>query len=216
MKRKIDFRIPIIIILVVILSIMCYFYIKNSTEQDIDDYGMVGDFEYMYESNIQNNKQNQNVSVITTTCEVSSALNDKLELHATYYLEECYVQTNQLIKSGENILKYTNGKYLVAPYDCVITKINIPSNSSKVTNEHYIELSSANNLMVELKVDETKISALNIGKEATIQIEAYESKLFTGNVTNISNIASNGKFTVKIEFAGDGEVRLGMTANVTI
>ena len=36
------------------------------------------------------------------------------------------VEEDDTVKKGENILKYSNGTYLVAPYDCVITEINIP------------------------------------------------------------------------------------------
>lgn len=35
-----------------------------------------------------------------------------------------------------------------------------------------------------------------------------------GIVTNISSTASNGKFTVTVEFENDGEIMLGMTAVV--
>lgn len=143
-------------------------------------------------------------------------MSENIELHATYYLEESYAQTNQTIKAGENILKYTNGTYLTAPYDCVVTEINIPNEEEKCTNEHYIEISSVNSLQVQFKVDETKIESIELGKEATIKVEAYEDKTLQGYVTNISSTASNGKFTVTVEFENDGEILLGMTANVTI
>jgi len=37
-----------------------------------------------------------------------------------------------------------------------------------------------------------------------------------GNITNISSTANNGKFTVTVEFENDGDIMLGMTADVTI
>ena len=64
------------------------------------------------------------------------------------------VEEVDTVKKGENILKYTNGTYLVAPYDSVITEM--------------------------------------------------------------SNTASNGKFTVTVEFDNDGDVMLGMTAGINI
>lgn len=66
--------------------------------------------------------------ILQTTAEVISGLSEKVELHATYYLSECYVQNNQEVKQGEIILKYTNGTYLVAPYDCIITELSTASN----------------------------------------------------------------------------------------
>ena len=34
------------------------------------------------------------------------------------------VEEDDTVKKGENILKYTNGTYLVAPYDSVITEMS--------------------------------------------------------------------------------------------
>lgn len=212
MKGKIDFRIPIIIILTIILILMCYFYFKDSSNQSLNN------MEF-YSSKITenfNNSSSSNNTILTTTSEVTSSLSENIELHATYYLEECYAKTNQTIEAGENILKYTNGTYLTAPYDCVITELNIPDEEAKCTNEHYIGISSVNRLQVQFRVDETKIDSIELGQEATIKIEAYEDKALQGYVTNISSTASNGKFTVTVEFENDSEVMIGMTAKVTI
>lgn len=210
--KKIDFRIPIIILLTIILIIMCYFYFKDDGNAPLDN--MKFDFSEI-SGNFKNNS-NSNNTIITTTSEVASSLSENIELHATYYLEESYVATNQKVKSGENILKYTNGTYLTAPYDCVITDINIPEEESKCTNEHYIGISSANSLQVQFKVDETKVNSIQLGQEATIKIEAYEDKTLYGYVTKISSTANNGKFTITVEFENDGDIMLGMTSNVTI
>ena len=212
MKGKVDFRIPIIIILTIILIIMCYFYFKEDNMQPMGN--MNFDFSEITEN--FNNNSNSNKTILSTTSEVTSSLTENMELHATYYLEESYIETNQAIKSGENILKYTNGKYLTAPYDCVVTNINIPDKEKQCTNEHYIEISSINSLQVQVRIDETKVNSIKLGQEATIEIGAYENKTLQGYVTNISSTASNGRFTVTVEFENDGEILLGMTANVTI
>jgi len=87
------------------------------------------------------------------------------------------VEEDDTVKKGENILKYSNGTYLVAPYDCVITEINIPESGEKCTNEHYVKVASNNTLSVQFKVDETKVT---------------------------------------VEFDNDGDVMLGMTAEVCL
>lgn len=153
---------------------------------------------------------------LTSSGEIKSANSEKLELSTSYYYETMCVEEDDTVKKGENILKYTNGTYLTAPYDCVITEINIPDEEAKCTNEHYVQISSNNTLMIQFKVDETKIDAISLGQEASVEISAYEDKVLEGIVTNISSTASNGKFTVTVEFENDGEVMLGMTANVTI
>ncbi len=210
--KKIDFRIPVIIILTSILIIMCYVYFKDGGNSFPNNMN----FDFSQMSKNFNNNSSSNNNILTTTCEVESNLSENVELHATYYLEESYVTTNQSVKSGENILKYTNGEYLTAPYDCVITDINIPEKESKCTNEHYIVIASTNSLQVQFKVDETKINSIQLGQEVTIKIEAIENKTLYGYVTKISSTASNGKFTGTACFENDGDIRLGMTSSVTI
>ena len=212
MKIKINFRIFIIIILIFVLIVMCYFYFKEDNVQ-IQDRIMFAEKDNI---KIEDNILNTNTKTIQTTSEVISSLTEKIELHATYYLEECYIDTNQQLKSGDNILKYTNGTYLTAPYDCVIGEINLPNDGEKCTNNNYIEISSSSLLAVQFKVDETKINEISIGQEVKIEIKAYDNKILIGNITNISSTASNGNFTVTAEFENDGDVMIGMTADITI
>ena len=209
-----ELRTPIIIVLTIILIIMCYFYFKDDNSQQNNSMQIdMGEIASNTETDLNNNS---NKTTISNTTAVSTGLSENLELHATYYLEESYIQINQLVKAGENILKYTNGTYLTAPYDCVITEIDIPDAEAKCTNEHYVKISSNNTLMVQFEVDETKIDTISLGQEASIEISAYEDKVLEGVVTNISSTASNGKFTVTVEFENDGNIMLGMTAVVTI
>ena len=105
---------------------------------------------------------------------------------------------------------------LVAPYDCVITEINIPESGEKCTNEHYVKIASNNTLSVQFKVDETKVSSISLGQSANVSFSAFEDKFLEAVVTNVSSTASNGKFTVTVEFDNDGDVMLGMTAEVCL
>lgn len=105
---------------------------------------------------------------------------------------------------------------LVAPYDCVITEINIPESGEKCTNEHYVKVASNNTLSVQFKVDETKVSSISLGQSTNVSFSAFEDKFLEAVVTNVSSTASNGKFTVTVEFDNDGDVMLGMTAEVCL
>lgn len=210
MRKKFDVRIIIIGILVMVLIgiIIAYHNTESDTTTNMG-------------KNMNTNlltKENQissSTSKISTSSEITSGLTEQLELHATYYYSEVYVEENRKIQKGENILKYTNGEYLVAPYDCIITKISVPEVNGKCTNEHYIEVAAINILEVSLSVSETKIDKLVVGQEATIKVEAL-GETFYGYVTHISSTANNGNFTVKVEFENDGNIKLGMTASVEI
>ena len=207
--KKLDIRIPIIIVLTVILVIMCYFYFKE------DSYDF-SSFKNTFNNIQEENTTDTEVVTLTTTSQVESALTENISLHATYYFSKVLVSENQFVKKGTKIVKYTNGKYLVAPYDAVIVGYNIPSSKKMCSSEHYITISSFNVLKVDFRVDETKMSNISLGKTAKIKIPALNYKEFTGYVTNISSTATNGRFTVTVEFDNDKNVKIGMTANITI
>ncbi len=215
MKKFFDIRIIAIIMLVIVLGIMITIYINYQNESQTVPNMSSRTLNDNFNTSNENESSATN-KVLQTTSEIISGLSENIELHATYYLAECYVQANQEVKKGENILKYTNGTFLVAPYDCVIIKLNIPSNSGKCTNEHYVSISSVNVLAVQFKVDESKISDISVGKSALIKVSALEEKEFNGYVTKISSTANNGSFTVTAEFENDSDVKIGMTATVEL
>ena len=152
---------------------------------------------------------------LTASGTIEAKTTEKLELETTKYFKAMCVENDDTVKAGGNILEYTNGTYLTAPYDCYIVELNLPEIEGKVLNSHYVQIESKNMLSVSMKVDETQINNIDIGKEATIEVTAIDKK-YTGYITHIGSIASNGKFDITIEFENDGNVMIGMTANVEI
>ena len=217
MKKFFNIRIIFIIVLILILTIMIVFYLKDD-EQSEFIYEDMNDFvsENINLSENKNVNESSSTKTIQSSTEVSSALSENIELHATYYLSECYVETNQKVKKGDNILKYTNGTYLTAPYDLVITELKIPEVEGKCTNDHYISVSSTNNLAVQIKISEEQLNQVSIGQEAKIKFSAFSDKEIIGYVTKVSSTASQGNFTVTIEFENDGNIMIGMTSTVEL
>lgn len=205
MKRK---EIIIILLLIFILiGLIVAYATKNSDDTNTENYGTT---QLDKTINYSNNEEQK--TTIKQNSEVKSALVEKIEPHATYYLEKVYVEEKQYVKKGAKILKYTNGSYLTAPYDCSVTELNLPEAEGKLLNSHYVQISSNNMLSVTINVDESNINQVNIGQEAKINITTLE-KEYTGYVTNVASTASNGKFEVTIEFENDGNITLGMTAS---
>ncbi len=66
----------------------------------------------------------------------------KLFLNTTYIFDSVLVEPNQSVIGGTKLVKYTNGEYLTAPYDMMISKLELPQSGEKATNEHYIEFYS--------------------------------------------------------------------------
>lgn len=208
MKKHKKLIIILIVVIVLIMFIVMFFVIKNKNNKSFDN--SPNDRGQFMKKDID-----EKSTTLKTNTEIKSALSENIELHATYYLEEVYVEENQFVEAGENILKYTNGTYLVAPYDCCITELNLPNLNGKVLNSHYVGISSSNSLMVTMNVDETNIKKLSIGLETTIEVTSL-NKTYKGNITHIASTGNNGKFEIEIEFENDGDVKIGMTGSVSI
>ena len=216
MKHKKLITSLILILLIIIIAICLISFFNKNKQQNTQQFAQMQNSESQNkeERGRQKNKiQKEQTTTLSSNSEVKSALTENIELHTTYYLSEVYVEENQFVEKGGNILKYTNGTYLTAPYDCYITELNIPETKGQCLNNHYIQAESKNMLSVSMQVDETQIGKVSIGKEATIEVTAIDKK-YTGYVTNIGSIASNGTFEVTIEFENDGNTMVGMTSKV--
>lgn len=220
MKKHKKLIISLIVVILLIVFIIVFFIVKNKNDKSFEN--TPRDMRQFNETSgtskekmDRTDKQSQKSTTLKTNAEIKSALSENIELHATYYLEEVYVEENQFVEAGENILKYTNGTYLVAPYDCYVTELNLPDLNGKVLNSHYIGIASSNSLMVTMNVDETNIEKISVGLESTIEVTSI-GKTYKGNVTHIASTGNNGNFEVEIEFENDGDVKIGMTGAVSI
>ena len=216
--KKIIIALSIIILIVIIVVCFIVFSKKSNSEDFAMQRPDMENTEWQDKAKtgeLENRTRKSQTTTLNENSEITSAISENVELHATYYLSEIYVEEKQYVEKGTNILKYTNGTYLTAPYDCYIVELNIPEIEGKCLNSHYVQIESKNMLSVLMKVDESQINNLDIGKEATIVVTAINQK-YTGYITHIGSIASNGKFDVTIEFENDGNVMIGMTADVEI
>lgn len=158
---------------------------------------------------------------LTSSGEIASSSTQNLALNTYRYFKEIYVEENIFVEEGAKILKYTNGTYLTAPYDCVITKLSIPEDSGdKCTSQHYITVQTTETLYMTLSIEEEEIGNVAVGQEVEITVNAYEDKTYTGSITKINEIgtyASNGSsFTATVTFENDGNVKIGMSGSATV
>lgn len=163
----------------------------------------------------------QNIQkTLTSSGFVATKETTKLELDTSKYFEAMCVEEGDTVSKGENILKYTDDTYLTAPYDLVISSVNVPSTKSKCTSSNYIELSNLTTLQTTISVSESQIGSIAKGQDVEITLTADEEKTYTGKVTKIDEIgnysASGTTFSVVIEFENDGNIKLGMSLSCTI
>lgn len=220
MKKKINPIVIAIIVLAIILAIIIYLYVKptqnsfstSSTEDTSSSTSTTSTTEAV--SSIQTIE-----NTLSSSGEIESSLDEKLSLHASYYFEELLVDENVYIAEGTNIVEYTNGTYLTAPYDCVIVSTNLPNEDEVCTTSHYIEVKSIDSLCMSLSVSETDINKIEIGDTVDITITATEEQ-FEGYITSISEVgtysSSGSYFTAQVTFENNGNLKIGMSATCEI
>lgn len=209
-KSKIKKR---VIVFLTILMVLWVYISKNQSQADTN-------------KTVETNKKQVEVTqqTITTTLtasgEVETSKLEKLYLNTNYsYLTLC-AEVNEQVKKGENLLKYTNGTYLTAPYDCVIISYSIPKAKSVCTSNDYIYISSTEELNMNININEEQINHISVGQEVEIVVGYDESKVYQGTISKINEIGTyeNGvtNFSAIASIQNDGKLRLGMSATCTI
>lgn len=211
--RKLLRKFISILVLTTLVGVVCFFIGKkiglntdtSSTNKTIEDVTV----------------EKQTIKkTLTATGQIESSESKKISLDTSYYFDSLCVEEDDMLKKGEKILKYTNGKYLTAPYDLVITKINTPQQASKITSSNYIEVSNMSNLVVNIDVNESEISNIEEGQEVEIVLNSDTSKKYTGKINKISSVGnystSGTTFSVSVSIKNDGDIKIGMSVSCTI
>lgn len=75
-------------------------------------------------------------------------------------------------------------------------------------------------MVLAVSVDELDINSVELGQEATVELDAIEDETFTGEVTAIGDTASASggvaKYTVSLTIPKDDRMKQGMNASATI
>ncbi len=202
-----------ILLIIVIVGLICFFVGKNI--------GLNTDITSSNTTVEDVKVEKQTISkTITSNGSIESYSSEKLELSTSYYYDSLYVEEDDIVKKGDKILKYTNGKYLYAPYDLVISKISVPNTNSKASTNNYIQVERIDKLKVNMNISETEISNIKLGTNVSIKLNADSSKNYSGEVTKINSIgtysSSGTTFEVEVTIVNDSSIKIGMSVSCTI
>jgi len=210
MKKKRNPIVIAIIVLTIIMIVLIYLYLKP--DKDIT-------------SNNDSNTIEVRASIQTiensllSEGQIDTALNEKIYLRSSYYFKELLVDKDIYIKERTNMLQYTNGTYLTAPYDCVLISSDLPNESEICKTNHYLELKSIESLSMDLSISETDINKVSVGDEVEITVTATKDVIL-GYITKISEVAtyssSGSNFGVTVSFTNNGNCKIGMSATCKI
>lgn len=214
MKKKKNKLVWVIIVLVIAFGVMIYFYFKPASSTT-------------NASNSSTSSTTQEATVSTQTITksisssggISSAETKNLDLDTSKYFKEIYVEKNDSVKKGAHILRYTDGTYVNAPYNCIISDISVPAAGKICTSSNYVQVQSTDQLYVTLSIGEADIGTVKVGQEAEITLTA-NNKTYTGKIDKISDVGtystSGSTFPAYVKFTNDATVKLGMSASCTV
>lgn len=209
MSKKINpMLVAIGILAIILIVIICVFVFSNNEEESSE----------VLSTDIKSSIQTIE-NTLSSSGQVNAALDEKILLRTGYYYESMLVKENAFIEEGTNIIEYTNGTYLTAPYDCVVVSSNLPNEEEKCTSSHYIQIQSIDTLMMSLSVSESDINKVEVGDKVDIKITTTEEEI-EGYITMVSEVgtysSSGSYFVAEVEFANTGNIKIGMSATCEI
>lgn len=149
---------------------------------------------------------------------------------ANYMASKAQLKTS---KAGlEKALDNLNRTRITAPMDGVVTFLSAEvgeiaqAQTSFTQGKTLMTISDLSSFEVQVEVDETEISKIEIGQKTSIKVDAFRGVLFDGTVIEIGNSAKvtgqgtenySTNFAVKVLFEDDNpKIRPGMSATVDI
>lgn len=213
MKRKTK-KSKILIIILFVITILVSFFIGKQANSSIASSTTT---TQIVETTVSTRTIEKTLS---SSGEISASYTEELSLSTSKYFKLMCVESGDAVKEGANILQYSNGTYLTAPYNCVISSYSVPETGKICTSSHYIKVQNLDSLSMTLSINESEINSVKVGQEVSIVLGADETKTYVGEITKIDSIgnysSSGTTFTAIVTFKNDGNVKIGMTASCTV
>jgi HlyD family secretion protein len=124
---------------------------------------------------------------------------------------------DDLNTANENLTKTV----LKAPFTGTIASVTAEPNAEATVGSEALTIYDESGMHLELSVNESDIQKLKTGEEASITVDAVPNEVFTGTVTEVSNVATTSQdvvtYKVNVEFNPRGQaVKTGMSATADI
>lgn len=135
-------------------------------------------------------------------------------------IEEIYVDVNEEVSEGEDIILLENGNVIEAPFDGKISKISISEGDSVDTSTSVFNIVDSSSFKIETTVDETEVTKVSKGQKVEVTVSAI-GKEYEGVVTSVDGEATSSgnsnTFGVVIELDGEfDDLYSGMSSEMNI
>lgn len=135
-------------------------------------------------------------------------------------IEEIYVDINEDVSEGEDIVLLANGNVIEAPFDGKISKIYVSEGDSVSSNTSVFNIVDNSGFKIETSVDESEVNKVSAGQKVEVTVSAIE-KEYEGIVARVDGEATTSgnstTFGVVIELEGDFDgLYSGMSSEMNI
>jgi multidrug efflux pump subunit AcrA (membrane-fusion protein) len=203
MKKK-KKRIILLIILAVIIVIAAVSFINKPQTQAVET------------ATVENGNIASTYS-FSGTIEATSMEN--LVVPAATKIDTLYVAEGDNVEKDDRLFSTTDGTVYRASVDGTVTDLGYNEDESVAAGEKVLSVVDFSSLQIPLKVDEYDITAMKVGKNAAVTINAL-NKSVTGSLTKVSKTAAAGTgistFAVDVSVPNTDGLCVGMSADVKI
>ena len=134
-------------------------------------------------------------------------------------VKEVYVARGDRVAEGDLLLRGTDGTRVCAATSGTIEKLYVEKDDPLQPGSQIARIVDYDTLEVTVDVDEYDVSAVQVGKQATVYLNALERSI-PGVVSEVSRQATTGGgvsyYETKLQVDALSDVRSGMSVEVTI
>lgn len=135
-------------------------------------------------------------------------------------VEKIYVSQNDYVSEGDYLVLMENGRIIKAPYDGMITKIDVSVGDEVTTQTELMNIVDNSKYYIKSSIDESDISKVKVGQAVNVTISALD-KEYNGKITFISGEATvsgdRATFDITITLKGDcSDLYYGLSAEADI
>jgi HlyD family secretion protein len=134
-------------------------------------------------------------------------------------ISEIEVKEGDLVEEDDVLMRTTTGDTIKAKINGEIVNLNVEENAQIMAGITLLEIVDYNDLEITIKVDEYDLSAIKVGKKASVTIGAIEKEV-KGKISSMSKEGQvlNGVtfFRATVDLEPDKRIRVGMSAEAKL
>lgn len=161
-------------------------------------------------------KRGEIVEAIYALGKVKARRQFELKIGILSTVERVFVREGQVVKAQSPLIKMTDSGIFRAPYDGIVTLVNVDEGEPAAPNVPVLRLDDDSDKYIEVSLEQQGALRVQTGQKAEIVFESLRGEKLQGKVASL--FSRNDEFLAHIEVDGGlkPNVLPGMTADVAI